>query len=408
MKESRTFVYVGSMGNRENRGCGEGVSAFEFDGSTGAFRFVNLLEVEEPSVLAASPDGKYLYSTNEMSKFIDGLPGSGGGVTAMRIDPDNGAVSLINQVPSLGAIPAHICVNQTGAYVCASVHGALYALSRYVENEKGEYECRPEYDPTAVSLFKVREDGGLNPGCDLFVVDEPGHADACQRHPELANRGFPGVSLLSKRMLQLRTAIHSVNFNSNGLGVICERGADRIYLCRIDSENDRLQILNRYDAPLGSGPRHSAFHPTLPYLYITNEVESSVSVFHVNEDSAVIEPIQTIRTLNTGSTEKNSPADIHVDPLGRFVFASNRGTNSITVYQINADTGELQFVEVFYVGDPFPRGFDIDPTGNYMVVVCSDTNRIISLKIDPQTGRLRFSGQEAAVKSPVYAKIVVL
>lgn len=407
MSAPRVFAYVGSMGNRENRGHGEGVTAFRFDPETGALAFVNQIEVDEPCTLAVAHDARTLYSTNEMAKFVDGLPGTGGGMTAMAINQIDGSIRLLNQTPSMGAIPAYMCLDTSGTYACAAIHGSLGALSHYERNENGVFECHKIFDRSGVSLFPLREDGSLGPGCDFLEFTTPGNADYCAAHPEEVERGFPGQPLLSRKILQMKVTVHCVDFDHRGYGVVCERGSDRMYLIRINRETNRLELLYEHKAPLGSAPRHVTFHPEKPFFYITNEMESTVSAFRLEEEQR-FEAIQTVSTLAPGDDFKNSPADIRIHPSGKFLYASNRGDNSIAVYRVDLETGLLEQTEIFQLGEPSPRWFDIDPTGAILLVANSNADRVVSLRIHPETGSLSFTGYDARVMSPSCVRFAVL
>lgn len=408
MGAQKTFLYTGSWGNREQKGHGTGVSVFRFNSDNGAFDFEMTLPVDEPGILAVSPDKRFLYAVNEMTVFPDGEFATGGGVTAMRIDPESGHLCRINQTCALGSLPAYLTVDPTGEFVCCAIHGSFAVTSRYVRQEDGSFRCVKTFDTSGVSLFRVREDGGVLPGCDLDIYQTVGSYETYKHDLSLANHGFPGSRVAPPEIFQTRPHAHSINFHPCGLGVVCERGSDMLYLYEIDREAGLLRRVFSYHARLGTAPRHLAFHPTLPYFYITNEMESSVTVFRFDPAGKSFSEIQSIRTLPKNATCKNAPSDIHVHPSGRFVYASNRGDDSIAVYRVDEETGLLAVQQILPLGEPSPRGFDISPDGAFLVVGNMDSDRLASYRIDGQTGELTDSGQRAQAATPTCVRFVTL
>ncbi len=396
---SRTFLYTGSWGNKEQKGTGEGVSAAAFNSETGEMTLVNVLrEVEDPGILAVSLDSKYVYSINEGVNFKD-IPASGGGISAMKIDPETGALSLINQTHALGSLPCYLTVDPTGQYVCAAIHGAFEQITHYRKKLDGTFELETTVGDRGLSLFKVGENGGVAP-CDLWLQYEPGNYPKYMDHPESINRGMPGRSLIPLQIAQNVAYVHSINFTKDGLGIVCDRGCDKIYLFTIDRETNRYRKIFTYDDHIGVAPRHTAVHPNDCFFYMTHEIESSVSVFRIANDRKSFEQIQVIATLPADSEAPNAPSDIHVDPNGRFVYASNRFDDSIACYRINQATGMLTMIDVMKLGEPQPRGFAIDPSGKFLVVGNMDANRLVCYTIDQETGKLSPTGYDLPVNSP--------
>lgn len=395
------YLYIGTWGSREQEGDGKGVYGCRMDTSTGELSPAGLLsDVDEPGVVAVSPDRRTLYTVNEMTRFPDGQAGSGGGVSALRIDPETGALSLLGQVSSLGTLPAFLCTDPAGEYVLCADHSTFQVVSRYVRGEDGKYHCERSYDASGVALFKVQPDGGLSQGCDFAEIREPGSAWAYEKDPSKFVHEFSGLPIDSPTFLQDHPHAHSVNADPYGLVYVCDRGSDSVILMEIDRQNDRLRTVFSYHTRLGTGPRHLALHPEKPYFYITSEIESSVTVFAVDREAKTFRELQTVPTLPEGCKEKNGPSDIHVHPSGRFVYAGNRGYDSIAVYAVHEETGLLSPVEVFELGKPEPRGFAIDPSGQFLVVGHRKAGEVESYRISQETGKLSRTGFTTSVPSP--------
>jgi 6-phosphogluconolactonase len=162
---------------------------------------------------------------------------------------------------------------------------------------------------------------------------------------------------------------------------------------------------NDVDTKKGSGPRHFAFHPILPEVYFVNEKDSTVSVFEKDEITGKLKHLQTISTLPQNYQGPNTCADIHVTPNGKFVYASNRGHNSIAGYRVDAGSGKLEAIEQT-VTEKIPRAFNIDPTGNFLVVAGQDSGKIAVFMIDSQTGKLTNTDSVQVGKGPAWVEIV--
>ena len=152
----------------------------------------------------------------------------------------------------------------------------------------------------------------------------------------------------------------------------------------IDHENGKLVAQTPAEIAPGSGPRHLAFHPDSQRAYVINELSNTITAFDYDADAGTLATIQIISTLPDGYAEVSHTADIHVHPNGRFLYGSNRGHDSIAVYAIDQDNGQLALVEIVPTGGANPRNFGLDPTGTYLVAGNHSTNDIFTFRIDPR------------------------
>jgi 6-phosphogluconolactonase len=156
----------------------------------------------------------------------------------------------------------------------------------------------------------------------------------------------------------------------------------------------------------GAGPRHIEFHPTREYAYLINELDSSIDVFLYESSAGTLKPIQSISTLPEDFRGENTCADVHVAPSGQYVYASNRGHNSLVIYHIDQSTGTLSYVGHTSSHGRTPRNFAIDPTGNFLLAANQDSDSIVSFRRDRQTGKIHPTGFSTEVPTPVCVKIL--
>jgi 6-phosphogluconolactonase len=150
----------------------------------------------------------------------------------------------------------------------------------------------------------------------------------------------------------------------------------------------------------GSGPRHLTFHPTLPYAYLIEELQGTVSAFHYTQDTFRL--IQNISSHPADYTGTKGSADIHVSPDGKYLYASNRGdAHSLAIFAINNENGKLAARGFQSTLGTVPRNFIIDPTGNYLLVANQQSSNIVIFKRDKRTGQLQQTGKEISVPNPV-------
>jgi DNA-binding beta-propeller fold protein YncE len=180
-------------------------------------------------------------------------------------------------------------------------------------------------------------------------------------------------------------------------------GLDRTFVYRLDGASGRLsgEGLSAVSAPPGGGPRHLAFHPNNRLLFVLNELNSTLSSFRWNSEEGTAVLIQNVSTLPEGYFGVNTTAHVVVAPSGRFVYASNRGHDSIAVFALDPDTGRLEFVERVWTMGRTPRNFAIDPSGSFLFAGNQDTDNIVGFRVNQATGRLTPTGQFVGAGQPV-------
>jgi 6-phosphogluconolactonase len=191
---------------------------------------------------------------------------------------------------------------------------------------------------------------------------------------------------------------------TNRFAIATDLGADKLYIYEMDLENGKLNQHAEVAVQPGAGPRHLLFHPNGKYMYLLNELGSSVIVYHYSE-AGRLEELQTISTLPEGFQGENLCADLRIQ--GRYLYVSNRKHDSIAWFLIDENTGRLTYQDEIPSGGREPRGLTIDPSGSFVLAAHERSDNVVVFQIDPATGRLLKTGHEVKVSKPVYAKFAV-
>jgi 6-phosphogluconolactonase len=350
------LVYIGTYTERTPN-ASKGIYAARFDPATGRLNTPTLVaELENPSFLAVAHDRRFLYAVSEVGT-ADAAGKKTGFVAAYAIGA-GGKLAPLNRVPSNGADPCHISVSRSGRTVAVA-----------------------NYSGGSTASFLVKSDGSLGAATTDQHV---GHGPNKER--------------------QEAAHAHSANFAADDhLLLSCDLGADAVYLYRCDDAKGTIAPRRPASVHVepGSGPRHLAVHPSARYVYVINELTSSVGVFAWNPAAATLVQRQSISTLPAGTTVANTTAEIVAHPNGRFVYGSNRGHDSIAVFSVDARNGRLTALGHTPTGGKAPRSFAIDPSGRWLLAANQLSNDIHSFAIDPQKGTLTPTGATLAVARPV-------
>jgi 6-phosphogluconolactonase len=379
---SRSFGFSGL----DNGNAGGGIHVFAVDMTDGSLTPLSGVAPELNSgYICISPDNKFLYATDER-KDDGGNAGAGGGVHTFSIDPADGSLTHVNGRSSMGAFPAYISIDATGTRVVTANHGSYDSVIKTIQRG-AQAELETVYDDGVVAMFPVAQNGTLEPASAVSIL-ETGHG--------------PGL-------LQGSCHPHSVNFDpGNRFLLTCDKGADRIYVYRFDPASRNLGTRQVFSAVPGTAPRHSAFHPRLPYVFIINELEASLTSFSFNSKTGEIRSIDTVPTIPSGLPShglQNMPADIRIHPNGRFVYGSTRGNNSIAIFALDEATGKLTTVDIVSSGGLTPRAFNFEPSGKYLFAANQESNNIVTFAVDAATGKITQTGAKIEIERPVCLKI---
>jgi 6-phosphogluconolactonase len=346
------LVYIGTYTGAKSRG----IYSARFDPVAGTLTAPKLAaETRNPTFLAVHPNHHWLYAVGEVNNFGGAPNGSVSGFSIQK----TGELTLLNQQPSGGGGPCHLSVDKSGQCVLVANYGS-----------------------GSVAVLPLQPDGKL-----------AAPSTAIQHHGSSVNP-------------QRQAGPHAhfiVSDPANRFALACDLGLDKILVYKLAPA---LGTLVQNDPPWatvapGSGPRHLAFHPNGKWVYVLNEIASSLAAFTYDPQRGALTQFQTVSTLPADFKGDNISAEIQVHPSGRFLYASNRGHDSLAVFAIDPESGKLTFVQHQPTQGKTPRHFTLDPTGRWLLAENQDSNSIVMFRVDADTGRLNPTGQRVELGSPV-------
>jgi 6-phosphogluconolactonase len=343
-----TYVFVGSYNFNKDK---KGIYVFKLDTVTGQLKKITTVKnILNPSYLAVSPNGNYIYACT------DTKTPNAGSVSSFEFKPQNKTLTFINSQKSGGENPVYLSVHKNGKWL-----------------------VNANYTEGSVAVHSIDEDGKISPIVQNFSYSE-GSID---------------------KERQDRSHVHSCVFSPNyDFIYLPDLGADKIRCYQFDSLQNRPLQETPYpftQTTLGSGPRHFVFHPNDKYAYCVEELAGTVSVYKYENDK--LDCIQRIAAHGDNFKEGFSSGDIHISPDGRFLYTSNRGEeNNIAIFSIEND-GILKTVGYQSTFGRTPRIFAIDSKGKFVIVANQSTGNIVVFKRDSVTGLLMKFGNEMKVKN---------
>ena len=343
-------------------GKGEGIYQYRMDPATGALEFdSNTTGVMNPSYLAIHPTQRFLYAVNELKMYEDKPTGT---VSAFAADAKSGRLEFLNRQLTHGTDPCHVVVDAKGRHV-------------FVAN----------FMSGSVCVLPVQRDGSLGEASD-FIQHLGSSVDPVRQKGPHA---------------------HSVTLDrANRFAFVPDLGLDKLMVYTFDRTRGMLEphAVAWIKVKPGAGPRHVALHPGGKFAFLINELDSTLAALSFNARKGVFRELQVVPTLPAGFQGESTCADVQVAPSGRFVYASNRGHDSLVIYKIDRRTGKLAYVGHQSTQGRTPRQFEIDPTGRFLLVGNQDTDTIVPFRIDLKTGALAPTGQVLQVPTPVCVKFL--
>jgi 6-phosphogluconolactonase len=345
-KAAKTYsAFVGTYTRKEGHvnGKGEGIYLYQLDSASGYLDKIGVQkEIVNPSFLTPSADGQYLYAVEEIGAAVD----KAGRVVAYRQAGDH--LEKINQQSTFAFAPCYVSTDSKGRYV-------------FVANYAG-----------AIAVYPIAENGGLGEAIykEAFQGKGP-HSRQDAPHP------------------------HSVNLSPDDRFLyVPDLGTDNIYIYSINYE-DAKKPLNRVGATkiqAAGGPRHFTFHPTLNKAYVVNELSCKVTEMNWDKTTGMLDTVASISTLPAGYKESNTCSDLHITPNGQFLYAANRGHNSIVGFSIAAN-GKLSLIGHASTQGEVPRNFAISPDGRFLYAANQNSDNILILSVGAD-GKLNFKKEE--------------
>ncbi|MEO7798201.1 MAG: lactonase family protein [Opitutaceae bacterium] len=354
---SDTLVYVGTYTGRQSKG----IYAYRLEAKSAAAGEAVLLplglavETPSPSFLVVEPKRRLVFAANEISSF-EGKPT--GAVSAFSVDSATGKLTLINQQPSMGTGPCHVALDRDGKFL-------------FVAN----------YNSGSFAVLPVAADGRLGTPTSIQNVGKSANAER-QSGPHA----------------------HGITFDpANRFVFIVDLGLDQILGFRFDATTGKLTPTQPAFASVkpGAGARHLVFRPDGKFAYVMNELDSSVTVFSYDAAAGKLTEVQSASSLPAGTDTKSSGAEIAVHPSGKWLYASNRGHDSVAQFAIEPQKGTINFVTALPSGGKTPRHFAFLPSGKQLAIANQNSNSILLSRVDDATGRLQPGGATVEVPSPV-------
>jgi len=330
-------------------GQGRGVGSYELDTETGALLLLSTIQTDNPSFLALHPGGDVLYSNNEVSSRQGANDAS---LSAFAIAAD-GRLTLINQQPSHGAAPCFVSVDPQGDHV-------------FLANFMGGN----------VVVYPIAPDGSLA---------------ACS----------DSVCHLSPDSDQPAAHAHSIRATPSGRYLLaCDLGLDKLYIYQLDHRLGTLKPHAEYSAPRGSGPRHIAIHPSGRIVYLISQNAGTITSFAWDDQLGLLTELHTVATVPADFSADPAASEIQVHPGGQWLYASNRGHNSVVIFRIDPASGLLSLVGFQDSLGITPRNFTLTTTGDLLLVANQDSDQIVVFRVDAATGLLTERNRQA-VPTPV-------
>ena len=343
-----TFAYVGCFTTQKRKARGKGVAVFRIDPATGAWMFIEACDaIPNPHYVCLDHTQRFLYSAHGDSSEIG----------AYARDPKTGKLRFLNK-------------QQTGGDNSSTV--TPDPSNRYVVLANGP----------GVAVFPINKDGSLAPRSDLVIPS-----------------GAPGPF----RDEQHGPHPHQAIFDLTGRFVVVpDKGLDKVHVFRFDAVHGKLVPCDPpfVKARYGAIPRHVAFHPSRPYAYVVNEQDSTVNAYHWDTGRGELKPFQRVPTTPTTYVGDNMAAEIAILPSGKFLYASNRGHDSVVIYSVDHATGKLDPVGWESVQGRKPRFFGLDPDASHLYAANENSHTIVVFRINGDTGKLTPTGQVVETGSP--------
>jgi 6-phosphogluconolactonase len=330
----------------------EGIYLCNFNNKTGEISLDQVFKgMDNPNFLKISPDRKTLYAVTSMSSG-EGKPV--GSVEAYRIG-SGGRLDFLNRQESNGAGPCHVDVSPDGKTVGIAT-----------------------YTGGTTSLYPLNEDGSLCPAASTVINKGSG--------PDLPR--------------QEAAHAHSVRFSPSGDKVFsADLGTDRVNIFMVKKSKQKRGSQKYLELPAGSGPRHFDFHPGGDVIYVINELNSTITSF--KKENKRWNLFETVSTLPEGYTELNYCADIHISGDGKYLYGSNRGHNSIAVYDIDPLSKKLKWKGYISTKGDWPRNFAISPDQRFLLVANQKSGNIVVYRINKANGMPEFTDHELKIPAAV-------
>lgn len=345
------YAYVGSFTTKERKARGDGINVYRVDPASGAWTHLQLVpDLVNPSFLTLDRRQRMLYTVHaDLTE-----------VSAFSVDKASGKLAFLNRQSMGGKNPVHLAIDPSGRFLVTG-----------------------NYSAGTVAVLPIEPNGALGPMADSVAL--------------------PG-ELGPHRVEQAGSHPHDVPFDPAGRFILVpDKGLDQVFVFRLDGATGKLAP---NDPPgvktrSGAGPRHIAFHPSLPMAYVINELDSTVTAYRYDAGRGELAPQQILPTVPASYTGNNTGSEIAVAPSGKFVYGSNRGHDSIVAFAVDQASGLLTSLGWEPTQGKTPRFFALDPSARFLYAANEASDTIVTFRVDAQTGKLAPTGEVVKNASPV-------
>lgn len=348
--------YVALLGTFTD-GDSRGIYVVRLNGGTGELSAPDLVaEMPNPEFLALHPSEPIVFALTQ-ERAADGK--SSGAVAAFKVEPTSGQLTPLNRKSTGRGSLTHLAVDGTGNTVMAASYGGGYAVS-----------------------FPIEPGGGIGPPVSLLSLTGPNGPNS-----ERQNGPHP----------------HSVTISPDSrFAFVADLGLDRVFAFRLSAVDSSIVSHEPAFATIepGAGPRHTAFSPDGKSFYVLNELNGTITSCRYDA-AGVVEPFQRVSTLPENFAGRNGTSEIRIHPNGEFVYAANRGHNSIAVFLRDSDTGALTPIEHVPCGGESPRNFALTPDGTWLLCANQNSNNLTVFRVHAKTGRLTATPHTAKISKAV-------
>jgi 6-phosphogluconolactonase len=349
-------VYIGTY----TQDGSQGINQAELDPASGALKSLGVAGVaKNPSFLALPTGDQFLYAVSEVADYDDS---HGGALSGFSVDAASGKLALLNHQSSGGAGPCFVSLDKEGKHALVANYGG-----------------------GSVAVLPIDDAGKLEPASCFIQHEGSGPNKSRQEGPHA----------------------HCIKLDAkNRFALACDLGLDKVFIYRFDGATGKLTPSDQpwMETEPGAGPRHLAFHPSGKWVYIVNELNSTLTAAAYDGEAGTLKSLQTLSTIPAGGVPGNSGAEVVAHPNGKFVYSSNRGHDSIAMFAIDEQSGKLTALGQHPAGGKTPRNFNIDPSGKYLLAALQGSDRIVVHTIDQATGKLTQTDQAIDVPMPVCIK----
>jgi 6-phosphogluconolactonase len=345
---TKLIGYIGTY----TKGESKGVYSFTLDTEASKLGDVKAVaELDNPTYVTVSNDNKTLYAVVK--------EGNEGGVASYTINTQTGELSKVNSQVIEGASPCHVSVDSENRQVVTA-----------------------NYHKGTIESYLVDEDGTVNPAVSNMEHTGKGPHE----RQEKPHTHFSGFTPDEKYVIAV------------------DLGIDKVITYK--NENGKLEEAHSLLVKAGSGPRHITFHPNGKFAYVMTELSNEVITLSYNAETGIFTELQYIPTIPADFTENSQGSAIHISSDGRFIYAGNRGHDSIAVFSVNQENGELTFVEYTSTEGNWPRDFVLDPSENFIVASNQESSNLVLFSRDKETGKLTLVQSDVSVPDPVCVKFL--